>query len=257
LFFYSFGGDCVAVQSNPLTTALGTLSTSAGNAVSDLSGVVAGADVLASQFADVKVALQNLQSLAATMSDSGFYTPVGSIVSFAGAAAPDGWLLCNGVTVPNGSGTVQSQTRDYSVLYGVLAGAYGGAGKLPDLQGRTIVGIGTNGAVDVLGDNEGIDLANVADRSPLHKHSNNLTVNSGGIDHSHEYELRDAGSIGINNGTDRGARMVGGNARGGFNTYGASAYLHTHPMGGSVGTGAATNPNDTMPFLTLNYIIKS
>jgi len=72
------GGGSVAVQSNVLTSALSTLSTSAGNAVSDLSSVSAGADVLASQFADVKVALQNLQSLATTMSASGFYVPVGS-----------------------------------------------------------------------------------------------------------------------------------------------------------------------------------
>ena len=46
--------------------------------------------------------------------------PVGTVLSFAGTTAPDGYLLCNGDTVPNGTGTIQDKTADFSALYGVV-----------------------------------------------------------------------------------------------------------------------------------------
>lgn len=256
----------MAVQSNVLTSALSTLSTSAGNAVSDLSSVSAGADVLASQFADVKVALQNLQSLASTMSNSGFYVPVGSLMPFAASTAPDGWYLCNGATWASLSLSAGSPLYD-------LLQPLGYAG-VPDLQGRTVVGKGTNAAVNALGDNEGILIADVADRSPLHKHSlsggvtNAPAFNTLGhsVDHSHGFNDYYTAATNVGN------QLASGTFYGRFtfstpttpNSTGGASADHTHqvPIHGhantfAVGTGAATNPNDTMPFLTLNYIIKS
>lgn len=69
--------------------------------------------------------------------------PVGSVQMFAGSAAPQGWLLCNGDTIPNGSGTVQTITADYSALYAVVGSSYGGAGKLPDCRGIFVRGVGS------------------------------------------------------------------------------------------------------------------
>lgn len=62
--------------------------------------------------------------------------PAGSVVAFAGSAAPVGWLLCDGSAV--------SRTT-YAVLFAAIATAYGaGDGSttfnLPDLRGRTAVG---------------------------------------------------------------------------------------------------------------------
>lgn len=62
--------------------------------------------------------------------------PTGAIFHFASATAPTGYLKCNGVIVPNGSGTVQGVTANFSALYAVLGTTYGSAGQLPDLRGQ-------------------------------------------------------------------------------------------------------------------------
>ena len=64
--------------------------------------------------------------------------PVGSTIPFAAAAAPTGWLICNGSTV--------SRTT-YASLFAVIGVSWGvGDGSttfgLPDLQGRVAVGSG-------------------------------------------------------------------------------------------------------------------
>ena len=59
-------------------------------------------------------------------------------------STPTGWLQANGDSVPNGIGTVQGQTANYSALYTLLGTTYGTAGKLPDLRGYFIRGAGTN-----------------------------------------------------------------------------------------------------------------
>jgi len=69
-------------------------------------------------------------------------SPVGSVQMFAGESAPEGWLLCNGDIIPNGSGTVQTITADYSALYNVVGSLYGSAGKLPDCRGIFVRGVG-------------------------------------------------------------------------------------------------------------------
>ena len=77
-------------------------------------------------------------------------TPPGAIMPFAGATAPDGWLLCDGnesesfQPLPDGPGTFQGKTADFSRLYAVLSNTYGAFGKLPDLRGYFIRGFGTN-----------------------------------------------------------------------------------------------------------------
>jgi microcystin-dependent protein len=63
-------------------------------------------------------------------------TPPGVVVAFAGSAAPNGWLICDGSAV--------SRTT-YAALFAAIATAYGsGDGSttfnLPDLRGRVAVG---------------------------------------------------------------------------------------------------------------------
>jgi microcystin-dependent protein len=74
-----------------------------------------------------------LTTPAATASDG---VPAGTIVAFAGATAPPGWLLCDGSAVSRAM---------YASLFAAIATTYGaGDGSttfnLPDLRGRTAVG---------------------------------------------------------------------------------------------------------------------
>lgn len=71
--------------------------------------------------------------------------PTGMVAPYAGASAPDGWLLCDGATV--------SRTT-YSELFSVIGVIYGaGDGsttfKLPDLRGEFVRGLDAGRGVDV------------------------------------------------------------------------------------------------------------
>ena len=69
--------------------------------------------------------------------DAQLKSPVGSVTMFGGAAAPQGWLLCEGQAV--------SRT-EYADLFAVLGVVYGGEGtttfNLPDMRDRVAVGSG-------------------------------------------------------------------------------------------------------------------
>jgi microcystin-dependent protein len=93
--------------------------------------------------------------------------PTGTIMPFAGSAAPTGWLLADGSAV--------SRTGATAALFGVCGTTYGtGDGSttfnLPDLRGRIAVGQSAAGHSDVqtLGANEGLTVAN---RRPKHTHT--------------------------------------------------------------------------------------
>jgi microcystin-dependent protein len=62
---------------------------------------------------------------------------IGEIRLFAFPRVPNGWLACNGQSVP---------ISQYETLYAVIGTAYGGDGQssfnLPDLQGRVAIGQG-------------------------------------------------------------------------------------------------------------------
>ena len=65
--------------------------------------------------------------------------PVASVQMYCGAAAPTGWLLCDGTAV--------SRTT-YSALFGILSTTYGAGDasttfNVPDMRGRVPVGVGT------------------------------------------------------------------------------------------------------------------
>lgn len=80
--------------------------------------------------------------------------PTGTVVSFAGASAPSGWLMCDGAAV--------SRTA-YAALFSVIGTVYGaGDGSttfnLPDLRGEFVRGLDSGRGVDpgrVLGSAQG------------------------------------------------------------------------------------------------------
>ena len=65
-------------------------------------------------------------------------TPVGSILDFAGASAPTGWLLCYGQALD------ASATPAYQDLFDVIGNTFGGTNNtdfvVPDLRGRVVAG---------------------------------------------------------------------------------------------------------------------
>jgi len=126
--------------------------------------------------ADILVPAASTQVLNANIADKRVFSsivptgapvtiPPGSIFPYAGAAAPTGFVLCNGATY---DGTQAA----YLALWGVIGTTYGGAGQssfaVPDLQGRVPAGLGTNTAVNARGKSDGVA---VGSRSPLHSHT--------------------------------------------------------------------------------------
>lgn len=67
---------------------------------------------------------------------------IGTIQAFAFSFAPDGWVLCWGQTLP---------VAQYQALFALLGTTFGGDGKntfgVPDLRGRTIIGVGNGTSV--------------------------------------------------------------------------------------------------------------
>jgi microcystin-dependent protein len=91
------------------------------------------------------------------------YAYIGLIMPFAGNFAPQGWLFCQGQTLP---------IAQYTALFSVIGTQFGGNGttnfQLPDLQQRILIGAGDtvrNGAT------MGAETATLtADHLPAHSH---------------------------------------------------------------------------------------
>lgn len=106
-------------------------------------------DSLCSTISNVAALSANLNaSLSAVQQATSLVVPVGTIIQYAAATAPTGWLTCNGVVVPNGVGTVQGQTANFTNLRTVLGATYGAAGKVPDLRGVFVRGLDQGRGLD-------------------------------------------------------------------------------------------------------------
>jgi microcystin-dependent protein len=104
--------------------------------------------------------------------------PTGSVFYFAASTAPTGYLKANGDTVPNGSGTIQGVTADFSALYAILGSTYGSAGQLPDLRGEFM-----RGWDDGKGTDSGRTFGSSQDHQlQLHSHLESYNVGSPGQD---------------------------------------------------------------------------
>ena len=114
------------------------------------------------------------------------FTPIGTVIWFAGGNAPSGYLKCNGDSVPNGSGTVQGVTSDFSALHAIVGGT------IPDLRGEFIRGFD---------DGKGTDPGRVirtgqTDENKAHGHGSSATATSTVTDpgHTHNNKISNSDS---------------------------------------------------------------
>lgn len=157
--------------------------------------------------------------------------PTGTIHIYAAAAAPTGWLICNGDPVSRSM---------YSQLFNLITTTYGsGDGSttfnIPDLRGRAPIGYAASGGhsdVSTLGLN---DTVASAYRRPKHRHT------------PHTHSITPNNDSNTPNSITDGGNTTGGTSGG----YG---------VGISSSDGGSGNTNDSLDapaYIVLNYIIKT
>ena len=203
--------------------------------------------------------------------------PTGMVAPFAGSAAPEGWLPCDGRAV--------SRT-DYAALFAAIGTAYGagdGASTfaLPDLRGRTVAGLddmggtaagrltGRSGGVDgaALGGTGGAETHALAEAEIAeHDHgpgsyggrASGATTSDGA--HTHNLARRSGSGTNFANAYETTVDGGGGHARdatmsAGAHTHGFSAEVSLTGRSGTAGGGEPHN--NVQPTIVLNYIVKT
>ena len=183
--------------------------------------------------------------------------PTGAMLPYGGAAAPSGWLLCDGASYLR---------ADHAALFAIIGTAYGAADgthfNVPDMRGRSPVGAGIGAGGGATGTGlpaGGSALTSRARGAWYGEESHVSTINetpshnhggaTGGQSANHSHTANDL------------AHALGGNVvpgeMGGYyaagNTGGASND-HTHAIA-SQGGGLAHN--NVQPSMTVNFIIKA
>lgn len=185
--------------------------------------------------------------------------PIGSVTMYTGAAAPSGWLLCNGVAVSRAT---------YANLFAVIGVAYGaGDGSttfnVPDMRDRVFVGASGTKARGSTGGNATVNLSH-AHNVNAHSHSVSITTTNAG-NHQHSYSGRtDYGDYNVNRTRDnRLYNTAGDTHRHTFSGTTNAAGDHAHTVSGNTGTATATTDSQLSatqsvqdPYQAGNYIIK-
>jgi microcystin-dependent protein len=178
------------------------------------------------------------------------FMPAGSVISYAGSAAPTGWLLCFGQLVSRST---------YAALFAAISTTYGaGDGSttfaLPDLRGRAVAGkdnmggssanrlTGLSGGVDgdILGGSGGLETHTlIIAQMPLHGHPARISPTS-----QSSVSSDTTGGFLLNNNNDI--------------NYPAFTGTPNTPAGEQIGgTGGNNAHNNVQPTFILNYIIKT
>jgi microcystin-dependent protein len=182
--------------------------------------------------------------------------PVGQVAQFGGAAAPAGWVLCDGSAVS------RAAYPDLFAVIGTTFGAGDGATtfNVPNFKGRTPVGVGTATATGAtahtLGQLAGEETHTMTVAEMVaHNHGGLTGAADRSLDHLHS-----AGAGGGNFFKDGGGDGVGNVAPGnGYNKWPWTGAMdrsidHLHSIGSQGSTAAA---NNMQPYLGINFIIKA
>lgn len=102
---------------------------------------------------------------------------IGQIQAFGFNFPPRNWALCQGQIMP---------INQWQALFSLLGTTFGGDGRttfaLPDLQGRSIAGIGTGPGLSNIswGEKSGVESLNITVQNlPSHNHTANLRLGTG------------------------------------------------------------------------------
>jgi microcystin-dependent protein len=168
------------------------------------------------------------------------FTPAGVIQMYAGAAAPTGWLLCQGQEV--------SQLT-YATLYGIISTTYNTGGeavgnfRLPDFRRRVPVGAGGTGSAtlgNLIGNHGGSETHTlIVSEMPAHTHV------VGSTDATKYVSMASTTFTSPPN----AAFQTGGPAQ--FQYYTTTSPLQANSVGGDL------PHNNIQPSLVVNYIIKT
>ncbi|GAA4323356.1 phage tail protein [Flaviaesturariibacter amylovorans] len=180
---------------------------------------------------------------------------IGEIKIFGGNFAPRGWAMCQGQLL---------SIAQNSALFSLLGTMYGGDGVttfgLPDLRGRTAIGMGqapglTNRSQGEMAGTENVSL--VSTQIPMHAHPIDgnahatLNVYNGNADI--DAPVAGASLATVNTG-GRGASAYATFFSGG--TTNTALAASSVGMSGNTGVAGGSQPHDNMqPYLALNYII--
>lgn len=174
---------------------------------------------------------------------------------YGGVAAPNpNWAICDGTTYVTGLTT-------HAALYAVIGTAYGGTGatsfKLPNLSGRSPLGVGNSGATGATdwargsqpttgaGGEQTHKLTGAESGVPAHNHGG-----TSGQNFSHSHTVASSAVVYL------AAGGIGyGVASGAVNTSSASND-HSHTVGNNTAADAANSHNVMHPISVVNFIIK-
>jgi microcystin-dependent protein len=157
---------------------------------------------------------------------------VGEIRMFAGNFPPNGWMFCDGNTLP---------ISENETLFQLIGTTYGGDGEstfnLPDLRGRVPIhqGTGSSGTNYQMGEMSGVETVTLTTQQmPQHNHALTATQTAGTQPNP------------------------GGNIL--ANSQGPQPYLQENPdgqlNGQAIQPAGGSQPHENMqPYLGLNYII--
>lgn len=179
--------------------------------------------------------------------------PIGVVFPFAGTAAPNGWILCDGRSL---------STTTYADLFASIGYAYGGSGgnfNVPDLRGRVVAGrdvdqggygnrlsathFGSNGRTSgQTGGSEGQTLTEAQMAAHRHFVANTDSTTSAAP------SLSNTQYVAMHN------SHTGGSTADSYDLHG-TATVATVGLSSSTGSGSAHN--NVQPTIILNYIIKA
>ncbi len=191
--------------------------------------------------------------------------PVGTIILFAGTGALDGFVECDGSSLPkpNAAGA----NLNYQALYDVIGETYTPQNerspthfKLPDLRGRVAMGAGQGeGLMDrILGGKFGSETHTLTkEEMPAHKHTasdsgHNHGIHDGG--HSHSYS-----HPGVHGDGGYAKGNQGGGMYGGAHTNHSNSNISLSSGNAQItieNTGGNAPHNNIQPSTVLRYLIR-